>query len=47
MGFLFSVCYLVSLGLCSAFVCCGVLLVVFRVLPLLERQRAALWGVGS
>jgi hypothetical protein len=47
MGFLIDVCYLTSLGICSALVCCGALLVVCRVLPLLDRQRAALWGVGQ
>lgn len=47
MGLLIAFSYLFSLGLCSAFVCCGALLVLSRVRPLLDRQRVALWGVGQ
>lgn len=37
---------LTLLGLCSVAVCCGVLAIIVSLTPLLDRQRAALWGVG-
>jgi hypothetical protein len=46
MGLFIEVSYLVALGICSTLVCCGALVLLIRVPPLVSRQRAALWGVG-
>lgn len=45
MGLFVQVLFLVLVALASVSVCCGSLLLLTRVTPLVERQRAALWGV--
>lgn len=45
MGFIVQFSYLVLLGLCSACVCGGLLVLLVRVPLLVSRQRATLWGV--
>lgn len=46
MGFIVAFGFLFLVGLCSVVVCCGALVLLIRVSPLVSRQRAALWGVG-
>lgn len=45
MGLLIQAVFLVLVGLTSVSVCCGLLLCFVRVLPLIQQQRATLWGV--
>lgn len=42
-----QVCFLVALGMCATFVCCGALVLLSTLPRLVARQRAALWGVRS
>lgn len=45
MGLFVQAIFLLLVALTSVSVCCGLLLLLFRMLPLIQRQRAALWGV--
>ena len=45
MGLLVQAVFLVLVALTSVSVCCGLLLFLLRVLPLIQQQRATLWGV--
>ena len=45
MGIVIQSLFLVLLGLASVMVCGGLLVLLGRLVPLLSRQRATLWGV--
>lgn len=47
MGIIVQFTFLLVVGLVSVMVCGGLLAVFCRLVPLLDRQRVALWGVGQ
>lgn len=46
MGMIVQCLFLVLVALASVMVCGGLLVLLSRLVPLLDRQRVTLWGVG-